>query len=178
MRLFSWQLIGEAKNLWNAPSLLLQKFPAPDFSAVTKLTFNPMYKGERTGLVVMGLDYAIIGIENGEKGFTLTQNSCLKADKGTAETVNASVALSQSTVYLKVTVKQTKNKNNEGIFVPTGTCSFSYSLDGKQFMPFGQSFKAREGQWIGAKVGLYCIRPQAINDSGYADVDWFRVEKP
>ena len=178
MRLFSWQLIGEAKNLWNAPSLLLQKFPAPDFSAVTKLTFNPMYKGERTGLVVMGLDYATIGIENTEKGLSLTQNSCLKADKGTAETVNASVALSQSTVYLKVTVKQTKNKNNEGIFVPTGTCSFSYSLDGKQFMPFGQSFKAREGQWIGAKVGLYCIRPQAINDSGYADVDWFRVENP
>lgn len=177
MRLFSWQLLGEAKNLWDAPNLLLQKFPAPDFSATTKLTFNPMYKGERTGLVVMGMDYATIGIENGENGLILTQNSCLKADKGAAETNHASIDLKQSTVYLKVEIKQSRNKNKEGILQPTGTCSFSYSLDGKKFIPFGESFKAREGLWLGAKVGLYCIRPKAINDSGYTDVDWFRIDK-
>lgn len=177
MRLFSWQLLGDAKNLWDAPNLLLQKFPAPDFSATTKLTFNPMYKGERTGLVVMGMDYATIGIENEENGLVLTQNSCLKADKGATETNHATIDLKQSTVYLKVDIKQSRNKNKEGILQPTGTCTFSYSLDGKKFMSFGESFKAREGLWIGAKVGLYCIRPKAINDSGYTDVDWFRIDK-
>ena len=177
MRLFSWQLLGEAKNLWDAPNLLLQKFPAPDFSATTKLTFSPMYKGERAGLVVMGMDYATIGIENGENGLVLTQNSCLKADKSAAETNHASVDFKQSTVFLKVDIKQSRNKNKEGILQPTGTCTFSYSLDGKKFIPFGEPFIAREGLWIGAKVGLYCIRPKAINDSGYADVDWFRIDK-
>jgi hypothetical protein len=32
------------------------------------------------------------------------------------------------------------------------------------------------GKWIGAKAGLFCTRSAPVNDSGYADVDWFRVE--
>jgi beta-xylosidase len=177
LRLFTWQLTGEAKNLWNAPNLLLQKFPAPDFSATTKLTFTPMVTGERTGLVVMGLDYASLTMENTEKGITLKQITCLKADKGSPEIINASVSLAQPTIYLRVEVRQTKMVNSEGINEPKGTCTFSYSLDGKDFSELGESFTAREGMWIGAKVGLYCSRPKLKNDSGYVDVDWFRVEK-
>ena len=40
-------------------------------------------KGERTGLVVMGLDYAGLILENTDKGLVLSQVSCRKADKGT-----------------------------------------------------------------------------------------------
>ena len=65
--------------------------------------------------------------------------------------------------------------NNERINQPKAICSFSYSLDGKSFSPIGETFTAREGLWIGAKVGLYCTRPKVSNDSGYADIDWFRV---
>lgn len=177
LRLFAWQLTGEAKNLWNAPNLLLQKFPAPEFSATAKLTFTPLVTGERTGLVIMGLDYASLTLENTEKGFTLKQITCLKADKRLPEIIHASVSLEQLTVYLRVEVKQTKMVNKDGINEPKGTCTFSYSLDGKDFSGLGESFTAREGLWIGAKVGLYCSRPKEKNDSGYADVDWFRVEK-
>jgi len=177
LRLFAWQLSGEAKNLWNAPNLLLQKFPAPDFSVTTKLTFTPMVKGERTGLVVMGLDYASLTLEKTEEGFMLHQITCLNADKGTSETIHASVLLKQSTVFLRLKVNQSKEMNLEGINQPKATCSFSYSIDGITFSTLGNCFTAREGKWIGAKVGLYCSRPKASNDSGYADVDWFRVEK-
>ena len=54
-----------------------------------KLTFKPVekYKGERTGLVVMGMDYAGLILENTDKGLVLSQVSCLKADKGTPEEV-------------------------------------------------------------------------------------------
>jgi hypothetical protein len=41
----------------------------------------------------------------------------------------------------------------------------------------GNAFKAREGKWIGAKVGFYAVREGIINDAGSADIDWFRVEK-
>lgn len=60
-----------------------------------KLTFKPTekYKGERTGLVVMGLDYAGLILENTDKGLVLSQVSCPKADKGTSETVNGTVDL-------------------------------------------------------------------------------------
>ncbi len=177
LRLFAWQLIGEARNLWDAPNLLLQKFPAPNFNATTKLTFNPFKKGERVGLVLMGMDYATLTIESSENGLTLNQISCLKADKGNTEKINTSIPLRQNTVYLRVEVAQSKSINKEGIKEPKATCTFSYSLDGKSFSSVGNSFIAREGQWIGAKVGLFCTRPQPLNDSGYADIDWFRIEK-
>jgi len=176
LRLYAWQLTGEAKSLWDAPALLLQKFPAPYFSATTKLTFTPFVKGERTGLVVMGMNYASLIVENTEGGLTLNQITCLKADKGSPEKINATVPITSSTVYLKVEIRQSKIANKERINEPKALCTFSYSMDGKSFSPIGETFTAREGLWIGAKVGIYCSRPKASNDSGYADVDWFRVE--
>lgn len=68
-----------------------------------KLTFKPTekYKGERTGLVVMGLDYAGLILENTDKGLVLSQVSCPKADKGTPESVNGTVDLNDNTIYLR-----------------------------------------------------------------------------
>lgn len=56
------------------------------------------------------------------------------------------------------------------------TCDFSYSTDGRTFSPLGTTFQAREGKWIGTKVGTFCTRPAIkANDGGWADVDWFRI---
>lgn len=38
-------------------------------------------------------------------------------------------------------------------------------------------FKAREGRWIGAIVGLFFIRSGRFNNAGTADVDWFGFEE-
>lgn len=48
-----------------------------------KLTFKPTtkYKGERTGLVVMGMDYAGLILENTDKGLVLSQVSCKRQIK-------------------------------------------------------------------------------------------------
>jgi hypothetical protein len=53
-------------------------------------------------------------------------------------------------------------------------CAFSYSLDGKTYIPIGKPFKATPGTWIGAKVGLFSFNPDISDSSGYADFDWFR----
>ncbi len=58
-----------------------------------------------------------------------------------------------------------------------GTAMFSYSTDGKKFTELGSKFKMREGQWIGAKVGLFCSRLVSNNAGGKVDVDWFRITK-
>ena len=55
-------------------------------------------------------------------------------------------------------------------------CRFSYSLDGKKFTEAGTLFKARQGKWIGAKVGMFSVTPHG-KERGWVDVDWFRVEK-
>lgn len=154
-------------NLWGVPNLLLQKFPAEEFTATTKLTFTPdkRYKGERIGFLVMGEDYSMISIENTEKGLFLYQNECINASKGTTERIVANTPISETTVFLRISV--TKG----------ATCIFSYSMDGKNYTPFGSSFNAKPGRWIGAKIGYVCQRPKKSNDGGWADIDWFSINK-
>ena len=144
-----------------------------------KLTFcpNPKYKGERTGLVVMGMDYAGLILENTEQELILSQITCRKADRGAAEKVNDSIAAKSPTIYLRVrfSTDGSKVKNTDDLLV---RCNFSYSLDGKKFRPLGETFQAREGKWIGAKVGMFCTRPAiSTNDGGWTDIDWFRITK-
>jgi hypothetical protein len=50
------------------------------------------------------------------------------------------------------------------------------SKDGKRWEK-KDTFQAVEGQWIGAKVGLFCTRNKTINDAGWMDVDYFRLTK-
>jgi beta-xylosidase len=164
LRLYS-VFTDSLKNLWDVPNLLLQKFPAPKFTATTKVSFSPdkRYTGERFSFVVMGEDYATLSIENTAKGLALKQIKCLKAHKGSPEEINESVNLSNNEIYLRVQV-------NEG-----GKCMFYYSLDDKIYISIGGEFKATPGRWIGAKIGYVCQRPKKSNDGGYADVDWIRI---
>lgn len=170
LRLYSYYTENQV-NLWDVPNLLLQKFPTEDFTVTTKVSFAPSskYTGERAGLVVMGADYAVLAIENRADGLILVQNVCRKADKKGKEEENASVKLSDNTLFLRVKVK--KDSEKEAI------CSFSYSVDGKKFISLGENFTAKPGKWIGAKVGLFITRPKAVNDGGWVDIDWFRVTK-
>jgi len=182
VRLYSYPVVKEYKSLWDVANLLLQKTPSDNFVATTKLTFSPSqrYTGERTGLVVMGMDYAGLILENTDKGLVLSQVVCNKADREGTEKVNATTSLKDNTIYLKVQFRADGKKisQSEGGTDLVVMCDFSYSLDGKKFTKFGQPFQAKEGKWIGAKVGTFCTRPAIVtNDGGWADVDWFRVTK-
>ena len=182
VRLYSYPVPEDYKSLWDVSNLMLQKTPAPNFTATTKLTFKPTekYKGERTGLVVMGMDYAGLVVENTDNGLVLSQVECLKADRGATEKVNASVPLKDGTIYLraKFSAKGDKIKASEGGHDLLVKCNLSYSTDGKKFQPLGETFQVKEGKWIGAKVGIFCTRPAIVtNDGGWTDADWFRIEK-
>ena len=181
VRLYSHPVANDYKSLWNVPNLLLQKTPAPNFSATTKITFSPIekYKGEKTGLVVMGLDYAALTVENTESGLKLSQVECKKADKGNTEKQNASVDLKKNTFYLRADISTDGSKisKSEGGHDLVVKCQFYYSTDNKKFEKLGNEFQVKEGKWIGAKVGVFCTRPNIkTNDGGWADVDWFRIE--
>ncbi|UOQ54917.1 glycoside hydrolase family 43 protein [Hymenobacter cellulosivorans] len=166
LRLYSVPLPEGFKNFWQVPNLLLQKLPAEVFTVTTKLTFTPRFEGEKTGLIMMGMDYAYLSVTNQGGKLQLSQTTCQNADKGGAEATGAPVAEvpAKQPVYLRVAVTS------------GAKCQFSYSLDGQTFQLVGNSFQAREGKWIGAKVGLFCTRAGKTNDAGAADVDWFRIE--
>jgi len=155
----------EAVNLWDMPNLMLQKFPAPEFTATTKLTFDARFDGEEVGLVVMGMDYGALSILRNNSKLEIRSLYCKQADKSGKEEITESKPINGSTIWLRVQVRN------------GAECSFSFSVDGQTFSAIGKSFKARQGRWIGAKVGFYALRNGVINDAGSADIDWFRIEK-
>lgn len=166
LRLFSDKLPDSAKNLWDAPNVLLQKFPAEEFMVTTKLTFtpNPKLEGEKAGLTIMGLSYAAIFIRSSKEGNEVVYAVAKDAAKGKRETEKRLGKAPAFTLYFRVKV------------TAGGKCRFSYSADGNTFTDAGEEFTAEPGRWKGAKVGLFCVRDSQTNDAGYADVDWFRVE--
>jgi len=166
LRLFSDRLPDSARNLWESPNVLLQKFPASEFRITTKMNFVPNNKmeNEKAGLAVMGLSYANLALKSKKDGIYLAYSVCKNAAGGKAETETIISKWNGGEIYLRLEV--TANAN----------CNFSYSADGKTFTRVGESFSAEPGRWIGAKAGLFCTRETQTNDSGWADFDWFRVE--
>ena len=167
LRLYSVQQPDDAKNLWDLPNLLLQKFPAEEFTVTTKLSFLPStkYLQEKTGLVVLGLDYAALELQAREEAQYLVYSVCENAEKKTQPKYKDLTKISGKDVYLRVTV------------TAGGICQFSYSTDGNHFTPIEPTFTAKPGKWVGAKVGLFCSRTATTNDAGHALIDWFRIHK-
>jgi hypothetical protein len=145
----------------------MQKFPAEEFSATAKISFKPNGKieNEKAGLVIMGTSYTSLSLKHSKTGIQLVHSVCKNASGNTPETETVVTDVQSPTVFFKVSV--TKG----------AVCQWSYSLDGKKFNDVAERFTAEPGKWIGAKIGLYCTRPNQINDSGYLDLDWFRIEK-
>lgn len=164
LRLYSQTLPSYNVNLWKAPNLLLQKFPAPEFEAITKMNFNGEADGEQAGLMIMGRDYSYLALEKQGDELLLKQAVCEDAEYGTKESVVGKAPLKDGSLLLKVKV------NNKG------ECIFSYSPDGKDYKTIGEKFEAREGKWIGAKVGLFTTRPAGSNGGGYTEFDYFRIK--
>jgi hypothetical protein len=141
---------------------LLQKLPAPTFTVTTKIDGSGLLPNEAAGLVMMGMDYSYIAIVRTENGLRLERTVCVDAPKGDEETEEAGIDLDDGVLYLRITVG------------PDAVCHFSYSSDGVHFNDLGDSFKAREGRWIGAKVGLFAVSFTQSKRQGFADFDWFR----
>ncbi|HET7115509.1 MAG TPA: glycoside hydrolase 43 family protein [Hanamia sp.] len=166
LRLYSVKIPDSANNLWDVPNVLLQKFPAEEFMVTTKMNFQPNDKleNEKAGLTIMGMSYADLALKKKDGKLYLVYSVCENAEKGKKENEKVISEVKNGMIYLRVKVAKSKQ------------CQFSYSFDGNQFQNIDDTFTAREGRWIGAKVGLFCTRESQTNDSGYADFDWFRVE--
>jgi beta-xylosidase len=168
LRLFAIKSVEDSANLWMVPNLLLQKFPAPNFTAATKISLYPeeAKTGKTAGLIIMGMDYATLSISHDENGYFINQTEAINAIEGATEIINETKRLKSNSAYFKVEVS-----------APDAIAQFSFSEDGVLFHKIGKPFKAQPGKWIGAKVGLFCISTQKAQRGGYADVDWFKITK-
>lgn len=156
----------EGTNLWNAPNLMLQKFPAPEFKATTKISFSPRQEGDECGFIIMGENYQYISLkkENGRNIIRVVR--CKNARTGGKEELLFSEETNKNEIYFRITVRN------------GAVCSFGFSTDGNNFKTVATGFVAKPGRWIGAKIGYFALRDKVTNDSGTVDIDWFRIEKP
>ena len=176
-RIYGHELSSHFKNFWEVPNLLMQKFPAEEFTATAKLKVSAKDDGQLSGLIVMGWDYSWIGVEKQGEKFLLKQAICKDAEQGNLEQVSTLAVLEPSKKFEAGLFPNYEREIYIRVHVDKGAyCRFSYSLDGKKFTEAGTLFKARQGKWIGAKVGMFSVTPHG-KERGWVDVDWFRVEK-
>lgn len=155
----------DTSSIWETPNILAEKLPAENFSATAKIRFNTTSSGDRVGLVLFGYQYATIYVIKRYERYNISFAHHPSYTKGSQERIYSEVMLKGNEIYLRAVVKK------------EGVVRFFYSEDGMNYLPAGIEFTAGPGKWVGAKIGFYCLSQYNTNDAGYADIDWFRVEK-
>jgi beta-xylosidase len=155
----------EMNSLWEVPNLLLQKFPSEEFTATAKITFQPRFDEEEVDFVVMGMDYSALKLKQVGGKFFLSHTIAKEVDKKGTEKESTPILIQNNIVFFQVQVMQ------------NGICTFFYSENGADFKPIGTPFLAKEGKWIGAKIGFVALRNGFINDAGNVKLDWIRFNK-
>lgn len=163
------QNLTQNGNLRFVPNLLLQKFSAPTFTAITKIKFKPQQRGDKSGLVIMGQSWAYLALYQSDS------DTKLGMFKGHYEQYDDATEMLEEIpttplddgsyeYYLQARVE-------EG-----GKTQFYYSLDNKKYSQIGEAFQAEKGVWIGAKVGLFALNSGVKKSEGAAYFDWFLIE--
>lgn len=145
-----------SSGLDKTPHVLLQKFPAPAFAAETRVELNTA-AGVEAGLTVVGRDHwaaLVVESRGGDHRVLLRINR---------EDVFAA-PLRAARARLRVAI-------NDG-----GRCEFAFATGKARFRSINVVFQAREGHWIGSKVGIYCSGRGQPAPAGHADFAYFRVD--
>jgi beta-xylosidase len=145
-------------NLRVAPNVLLQKFPAEEFVVETMLEIPYASPFLQAGIAIIGTECGALSVSRDERGYEVRQ---INSHEG-----GEVVRLDQTVVTLQIRVGA-GGLSLLGIIQETG-----------QFYQIGPAFSAKAGQWIGAKVGLYCISHSVLSTSGEAHFSYFRFSSP
>jgi beta-xylosidase len=150
-----------ATSLWEARNTLTQRAIGPQSSPVVKLDAAGLQPGDVAGLALLNKPYAWIGIERDDKGFTVAQ-----FNEYTGKTVRASIQGHE--FWLKADCD-----------FMTEEARFSYSLDGKRFLPLGEPFEMvfQLTTFQGIRYSLFAYN-SAEHSGGYADFDSITVNEP
>ncbi|MDB4916680.1 MAG: Xylan 1,4-beta-xylosidase [Gemmatimonadetes bacterium] len=141
LRLNAVQTLTQNGNLWFVPNLLLQKFPAPSFTATTKIVFHPQLVGEKSGLVVMGRTWGFIALTKTAAGLQVGMYTGTYGRGTDATRLITSVDVSGDSCYLEVDVAEGR------------VSTFSYSLDGRSYRPLGDRFRRRRARGSAPRWG-------------------------
>lgn len=158
------------------PNLLLQKWPAPEFTCLTKLDLSHLAEGDEAGVISMGVSYGLVTFEkNGDRlvpSFVTGEQKYGKIlPETTAETRHALAELDWSQakeLHVRYTVKRagTQDLSSSEKGFPLELVTFEYSTDGAVYQKAGE-MHAVPGRWVGVKNGVFCASRNTAG-KGYA----------
>lgn len=155
----------EKRNFYWLPNLLLQKFPAWQFTAQTRLTLNADVAGDAGGLIVYGERYAALLLENCGDSQRLLWVTGWMSDAGVVhESRQALAHVDAARCEMKVVVSL------------GGICRFAWRQGDADWQPVCQPFAAGKGKWVGAKVGLVALSLERAASQGSCAFDHFALE--
>lgn len=179
--------IGDCRNL------LLQKWPAPEFTCVTKMKLDGMCEGDTAGYVSLGMKYSSIAVTKKDGRFIFkhvkgTQNFDCDAAYTTEDTDEILVMDDKDfkdadkTVYFKYTVKCTGHTRHQEIDLvvenaPEEDVTIEISFDGEKF-EHPLTIPSKAGRWVGVKNGMFCMHDNTVkNDTdGFITVEYVRYQ--
>ncbi len=146
------------------PNILRTRLSSERLVATALVELHGETPGAASGLAVLGRDVAFVAIARTADGWETLLTSGTDVLAEGVETVVVRRPARSGRIYLRVIVE------------PGARLRFATSDDGKTFTPIGGEVVAREGAWIGARLGLFTAPLPSPGPADFTDVEWFRVE--
>ena len=174
--------LGDLRNL------LLQKWPAPEFCAETKMNLAELKDGDTAGYISLGMKYIAISVTNNNGNLEMKFVRGLqdfdcdaaytdeKAEKTTA-LKDSDFTDANKTIWFryKVNVKEHITHYELGLPVkdaPLEELILEYSFDGVNYTKAIET-EAKAGRWVGVKSGMFaCHDSSKKTEAGYVTVDY------
>ena len=169
LRLFSLNPSGDEKvTIWNSSNVLTQKIVCPQFQADVKMDIKGLSFHETAGLVIMGGQYAYLGIKKEESGTSLIYVESEGTDHWRNEKYfEIPVPLSVNAITLRLKLQEEEGKM---------LVRMSYCLEDGIFKDTGYVFAPSDHTWVGAKLGLFSLALDSNENHGYADFESIKVD--
>lgn len=159
-------------NLYLAPNTITQRMEGPKCSGVVAVDISQMKDGDVAGFSAFNGNSGLLSIVvDGKKKFLTLSTNVVdldnnKAVRSVAVEEKARVGLNQNMIYLRIDGDFNLNKD---------LATFYYSLDNKNWTPFGMEFKMifdYRKLFMGTKFAIFNYATKTVG--GYVDVDFFQ----
>ena len=160
------------------PNILLQKWPASEFSWTARLSLSKLMQGDEAGMISLGMDYGVISFCHCKSQFFVKVIrghqifGRILVEKSEEDCLCLKVLPTESgIVYVRYVVENIGKReiNSEDGMFPDNRVTMYYSIDGVNYTP-ALKMRAVPGRWVGVKFGLFCLSSRS-SSSGYVAVD-------
>lgn len=144
-------------SIADVPNLLLQKWAAPQFAAVTEMSADSLNEGDIAGMVSLGVEYGAVALRlrNGEKEVAaISGTQTFKNEKAYSDdkiTVLEKLAGNVDKIFFRNRVESLPMIEKD---VTRNRIYLDYSVDGVNYKNV-LSYEAAAGRWVGVKNGIF-----------------------